>query len=46
MFNLAFFELSEYFDLLMNKLDLYTVENCDHLLDEGPNSFPESMRRI
>jgi len=45
-FNAAYFEISEYFDYLWNKLDLYCAQDCDHFLDEGPNSFGEAMRRI
>lgn len=45
-FNIAYFEISEWFDNLSNKFDLYVIEQCDHFLDDGTNSFLESMRSI
>lgn len=45
-YNPAYFDTMELFDDIWNRTELLTVEQCDHLTDEGPDSYPESMRRI
>ena len=45
-FSPACFELSEFFDFWMNKFDLFCAVDCEHLIDEGPNSFSEAMRSV
>ena len=32
-FNMAYFEISEWFDHQSNKFDLYVIESCDHFLE-------------
>ena len=45
-FNPAFFDLNEWYENLHNKLDLFTVRDCEHFLNEGKCSITEVMRSI
>lgn len=45
-FNMAYFESYEMFDHMYSLCELYLVQKCDHLSDEGHNTFPDSMRSI
>jgi len=45
-FNPAYFEISEYFDHIWNVFELYSSKECDHFIDEGPNSFGDAMRSV
>jgi len=45
LFNPAYFELSQIFDLFSDKIDEFCL-NCTHLSDESSGSFQDVMRGI
>mmetsp|Transcript_19188 Transcript_19188/g.29392 ORF Transcript_19188/g.29392 Transcript_19188/m.29392 type:complete len:169 (+) Transcript_19188:1255-1761(+) len=45
-FNPSYFEMSEYLDHILNRFDKFTLEDCEHFLEEDNNQFMDLCRSI